>query len=210
MSQMIDPSDWRDALPGPTEELYEAVGRLRHALQGIMAATGDPLVEASAREWVITVLREEARTSSVRSGRPTRNTTTGRETVELAAFKTLPVIDAGWQGWDSHDQPSTHEDAAWKVTTWIDDQSAGLTVGLEGPLVGGNECLVAFAADGEADDVSVAVVGFDEGPDDDGECAFRGLHVRTVQGGCDLKDLHSHKVNPEIVVGAPERIHDRV
>ena len=60
MSQITDPSDWRDALPGPTEELYEAVGRLRHALRGIMAATGDSLVEASAREWVITVLREEA------------------------------------------------------------------------------------------------------------------------------------------------------
>jgi hypothetical protein len=60
MSHITDPSDWRDALPGPTEELYEAVGRLRHALRGILAATGDPLVEASAREWVITVLREEA------------------------------------------------------------------------------------------------------------------------------------------------------
>ena len=60
MSQMTDPSDWRDALPGPTEELYEAVGRLRHALRAITVATGDSLVEASAREWVITVLREEA------------------------------------------------------------------------------------------------------------------------------------------------------
>ena len=60
MSHMTDPIDWRDALPGPAEELYEAVGRLRHALRGIMAASGDLLVEASAREWVITVLREEA------------------------------------------------------------------------------------------------------------------------------------------------------
>jgi hypothetical protein len=60
MSQMTDPSDWRDAQPGATEELYDAIGRLRHALQGIRAATGDPMVEASAREWVITVLREEA------------------------------------------------------------------------------------------------------------------------------------------------------
>ena len=60
MSQPTDPSDWRDALPGATEELYEAVGRLRHALRDIMTATGDPMVEASAREWVITVLREEA------------------------------------------------------------------------------------------------------------------------------------------------------
>ena len=60
MSHMTDPSDWRDALPGPAEKLYEAVGRLRHALRGIMAASGDLLVEASAREWVITVLREEA------------------------------------------------------------------------------------------------------------------------------------------------------
>lgn len=60
MSQMTNPSDWRDALQGPTEELYGAVGRLRHALRGIRAATGDPLVEASAREWVISVLREEA------------------------------------------------------------------------------------------------------------------------------------------------------
>jgi hypothetical protein len=79
---------------------------------------------------------------------------------------------------------------------WIDDQSAGLTVGLEGPLVGRNERLVAFAADGEADDVSVAVVGFNEGPDYDGVRAFRGLHLRTVQGGCDLKDLHSHHGKP--------------
>ena len=60
MSHMSDPTDWRDALPGPTEELYEAVGRLRHALRAITVATGDSLVEASAREWVITVLREEA------------------------------------------------------------------------------------------------------------------------------------------------------
>jgi hypothetical protein len=60
MSNMNDPSDWRDALPELTEELYEAVGRLRHALRGIKAVTGDPMVEASAREWVITVLREEA------------------------------------------------------------------------------------------------------------------------------------------------------
>ena len=60
MSQLIDPSDWRDALPGATEELYEAVGRLRYALGDIRAATGDRMVEASAREWVITVLREEA------------------------------------------------------------------------------------------------------------------------------------------------------
>jgi hypothetical protein len=60
MSHMTDPSDWRDALPGPAEELYEAVGRLRHALRAIATATGDSLVEASAREWVITVLREEA------------------------------------------------------------------------------------------------------------------------------------------------------
>ena len=60
MSQVTDPSDWRDALPGPAEELYEAVGRLRQALRAITVATGDSLVEASAREWVITVLREEA------------------------------------------------------------------------------------------------------------------------------------------------------
>ena len=60
MNQMSDPTDWRDVLPGPTEELYEAVGRLRHALRAITVATGDSLVEASAREWVITVLREEA------------------------------------------------------------------------------------------------------------------------------------------------------
>ena len=57
---MTDPSDWRDTLPGPAEELYEAVGRLRQALGRIAAATGDSLVEASVREWVITVLREEA------------------------------------------------------------------------------------------------------------------------------------------------------
>jgi len=56
---MIDPTDWRD-LPGPAEELYEAVGRLRGALRAITRATGDSLVEASAREWVITVLREDA------------------------------------------------------------------------------------------------------------------------------------------------------
>jgi hypothetical protein len=60
MRELTDPNDWRDALPGPTEELYEAVGQLRHALQGIRAAAEDPMVEASAREWVITVLREEA------------------------------------------------------------------------------------------------------------------------------------------------------
>jgi hypothetical protein len=47
---MTDPNDWRDALPGPTEELYEAVGRLRHELRAIAAATGDSLLEASARE----------------------------------------------------------------------------------------------------------------------------------------------------------------
>ena len=57
---MIDPTDWRDALPGPAEELYEAVGRLRRALRAFTEATGDSLVEASAREWVITVLREDA------------------------------------------------------------------------------------------------------------------------------------------------------
>ena len=57
---MIDPTDWRDALPGPAEELYEAVGRLRQALRAFTVATGDSLVEASAREWVITVLREDA------------------------------------------------------------------------------------------------------------------------------------------------------
>jgi hypothetical protein len=60
MNQMIDPSDWRDALPEPTEELYEALGRLRSALRSIKAVSGNPMVEASAREWVIAVLREEA------------------------------------------------------------------------------------------------------------------------------------------------------
>ena len=61
MINMNDPSDWRDIVPEPTtEELYEAVGRLRHALRAITVASGDSLVEASAREWVITVLREEA------------------------------------------------------------------------------------------------------------------------------------------------------
>jgi len=57
---MTDPSDWRDALPEPAEELYEALGRLRNALRSIRAAAGNPMVEASAREWVIAVLREEA------------------------------------------------------------------------------------------------------------------------------------------------------
>ena len=56
---MTDPTDWRD-LPGPAEELYEAVGRLRRVLRAITRATGDSMVEASAREWVITVLREDA------------------------------------------------------------------------------------------------------------------------------------------------------
>jgi hypothetical protein len=54
----------------------------------------------------------------------------------------------------------------------------------------------SFAADGETDDVSVVVIVLDEGPDDDGVRAFRGLHLRTVQGGCDLKDLHLHHGKP--------------
>jgi hypothetical protein len=116
------------------------------------------------------------------------------------SVEALPVIDAGWTGCDGHHQPPTPEDGAWRVRrgTWIDDQSAGLTVGLEGPLVGGNECLVAFATDGEANDVSVAVVGLDEGPHDDGLRPSGGLHFRTVHGGCDLKDLHVHTISPEI------------
>ena len=60
MSQMVDPSDWRDALPEPAEGLYEALGRLRSALRSIKAVSGNPIVEASARELVIAVLREEA------------------------------------------------------------------------------------------------------------------------------------------------------
>jgi hypothetical protein len=48
---------------------------------------------------------------------------------------------------DCHQQPSTHQELRGNYQPWIDDQSAGLTVGLEGPLVGKNECLVAFAAD---------------------------------------------------------------
>ena len=107
------------------------------------------------------------------------------------------VIDAGCTGL-RQPPPTSPRNAAWKVPrgTRINDQSASLTVGLEGPLVGRNECPVAFAADGETDDVSVAVIVLDEGPDDDGVRAFRGLHLRTVQGGCDLKDLHSHHGKP--------------
>jgi hypothetical protein len=68
--------------------------------------------------------------------------------------------------------------------------SQPVTVGLEGVLVGRNECPVAFAVDGEADDVSVGVIVLDEGPNDDGVRAGRGVHLRPVQGGCDLKDIY--------------------
>jgi hypothetical protein len=74
----------------------------------------------------------------------------------------------------------------------VKDQSASLAVGLEGALVGRNERPVAFASDGKADDVSVTAILLDEGPDDDGIRTVRGVHLRPVQGGCDLKDLHVH------------------
>ena len=79
---------------------------------------------------------------------------------------------------------------------WINVQSTSLTVTLEGSLVGRNEGPVAFAGNGEADDVAAAVVVLDESPDNDGARAFGGLHLRTVQGGCDLKDLHRRHSKP--------------
>ena len=80
----------------------------------------------------------------------------------------------------------------YEEAPWIKDQSASLTVGLESALVGRNECPIAFAADGEADDVSVGVIVLYEGPDDDGVRAVRRLHLRPMQGGGDLKDFHLH------------------
>jgi hypothetical protein len=78
---------------------------------------------------------------------------------------------------------------------WISDPSTGLTVELEGPRVGWDERAVAFAADGEADHVAAAVVILDDGPDDDGVSALRGLHLGAVQGGCDLEDVHGRHGN---------------
>ena len=90
---------------------------------------------------------------------------------------------------DADERRSPGEPAAWNYTTaWISDQSTSLTVGLEGPRVGRNERAVASASDGEAHDLAAAVVALDEGPDDDGIRAFSGLHVCTVQSGCDLED----------------------
>jgi hypothetical protein len=79
--------------------------------------------------------------------------------------------------------------------------STRLTVGLEGPWVGRNERAVASAPDGEAHDIAAAVVVLDEGPDDNWVRAFSGLHVRTVQGGCDLEDLHAYHGKRRLVIG---------
>ena len=75
-------------------------------------------------------------------------------------------------------------------------QSTRLTVRLEGARLGRDQRPVAFATDGEADDVLAAVVVLDEGPDDDRRAAFRGLHLGPVQGRCDLEDLHGHHGKP--------------
>jgi hypothetical protein len=70
------------------------------------------------------------------------------------------------------------------------DWSAGLTVGLEAVRVGRGERALALGAHGEADDVGGAIVFLDEGLDDDGTGALRGLHLGAVQSRCDLEDLH--------------------
>ena len=68
--------------------------------------------------------------------------------------------------------------------------STSLAVGLERLWIGSDEGSVVFTGDGKPDDIAAAVVVLDERPDDDGECALRGLHLGAVQGGCDLHDLH--------------------
>jgi hypothetical protein len=80
--------------------------------------------------------------------------------------------------------------------SWVSELSTRLTVGLEGPWVRWNERAVASAPDREAHDVAAAIVALDEGPDDNWIRAFCGLHVRTVQRGCDLEDLHAHHGKP--------------
>jgi len=68
--------------------------------------------------------------------------------------------------------------------------STSLAVGLEGLWIRSDEGSAALTADGKPDHIVTAVVVLDEGPDDDGQSALRGLHLGSVQGGCDLQDLH--------------------
>jgi hypothetical protein len=68
--------------------------------------------------------------------------------------------------------------------------STSLGVGLERLWIRSDEGPVAFTADGKPDHVATAVVVLDERPDDDRESALRGLHLGSVQGGCDLHDPH--------------------
>ena len=55
-----------------------------------MAASGDLLVEASAREWVITVRREEAANELGEEWMSDAEQDYGPEAVELAEFRSTP------------------------------------------------------------------------------------------------------------------------
>ena len=68
--------------------------------------------------------------------------------------------------------------------------SASLAVGLEGLWIRSDKGSVAFTGDGQPDHFMTAVVVLDERPDDDRKSALRGPHLGSVQGGCDLQDLH--------------------
>ena len=68
--------------------------------------------------------------------------------------------------------------------------SASLAVRLEGRWIRSDKGSVAFTGDGQPDHIITAVVLLDERPDDDRERALRGPHLGSVQGGCDLQDLH--------------------
>ncbi len=68
--------------------------------------------------------------------------------------------------------------------------STSLAVGLEGLWIRSDKGSVAFTGDGKPDHIMTAVVVLDERPDDDRESALRGPHLGSVQGGCDLQDLH--------------------
>jgi hypothetical protein len=68
--------------------------------------------------------------------------------------------------------------------------STSLAVGLEGLWIRSDEGSAALTADGKPDHIVTAIVVLDERPDDDGESALRRLHLGSVQGGCDLQDLH--------------------
>jgi hypothetical protein len=68
--------------------------------------------------------------------------------------------------------------------------STSLAVGLERLRIWSDQGLVAFTGDSKPDHIATAVVVLDERPDDDRESALRGLHLGSVQGGCDLQDPH--------------------